>query len=312
MAPTRPGLSGPLRDADLRLLRVFRAVVENGGLSPAAPMLNTSVSAISIAVGDLEKRLGMKLCQRGRAGFALTEQGEQVYSATLELLAATEHFRGVVNSLHDRLRGELNIGITDNLVTMYRHMRVTNSLAALRRRGPEVRINIHMMPPPAIEHDVIEGRLHVGVVPRTRAGEGLLYTDLYGEESRLYCGHLHPLFAAADDDDPAAILASPAVVPTGNQPAGARQLLGGMQAAATASDREGTAFLVLSGEYIGFLPVHYAERWVNEGRMRALLPGRFSFQTDYAAITRRAGRPGPVLLTYLEELERAENDRPGF
>jgi DNA-binding transcriptional LysR family regulator len=312
MAPSHQGLSGQVRDADLRLLRIFRAVVESGGLSPAAPMLNTSVSAISIAIGDLEKRLGMKLCQRGRAGFALTDQGEQVYSATLELLAATEHFRGVVNSLHDRLRGELNIGITDNLVTMYRHMRVTNSLAALRRRGPEVRINIHMMPPAAIEHDVIEGRLHVGVIPGSRRREGLLYTDLYDEESRLYCGHLHPLFDAGSRAEPAQILAAAAVVPTGNQPADARQMLGEMQAAATASDREGTAFLVLSGEFIGFLPVHYAERWVSEGRMRALLPQQFSFRTDYAAITRRAGRPGPVLLTYLEELERAENDRPGF
>ena len=74
----------------------------------------------------------------------------------------------------------------------------------------------------------------------------------------------------------------------------------------------GVAFLVLSGEFIGFLPTHYAERWVAEGRMRELQPAAFSYRTEYAAITRRGGRPNLVLQTYMEELERAENDRPGF
>ena len=85
-----------------------------------------------------------------------------------------------------------------------------------------------------------------------------------------------------------------------------------MKVSATATDREGVAFLILSGEYIGFLPTHYAERWVNEERMQALLPEHFHYQTRFTAITRKGGRPNLVLQTYLEELARAENDRPGF
>ena len=82
--------SGQVADTDIRLLRIFRTVVESGGFSAAEVELNISVSAISIAVADLEKRLGMKLCQRGRAGFALTDEGGEVYQAVLQLLASLE------------------------------------------------------------------------------------------------------------------------------------------------------------------------------------------------------------------------------
>lgn len=193
------GLTGHLGDADIRLLRIYRSVVECEGLSAAQAELGMSVSAVSIAIGDLEKRLGMKLCHRGRAGFSLTDRGGEIYEATLKLMASLENFRTEANSIQARLRGELNIGITDNLVTMYEHMRITNSLAALKRRGPELKINIRMMPPPEIEKNVLDGRLHVGVIPSLKVLSGLGYLDLYAEESRLYCGHLHPLFS----EDPA-------------------------------------------------------------------------------------------------------------
>ncbi len=306
-------LTGKMGDADIRLLRIFRSVVDCGGISAAEPDLSMSVSAISIAVADLEKRLGMKLCQRGRAGFSLTDQGAQLYQAILQLMAALENFRTEANSIHDRLRGELNIGITDNLVTMYNHMHITNSLAALKQRGPEVQINIRMMPPVDIEMSVLDGRLHVGVIPALKPVVGLHYQELYRENSQLYCGHLHPLFHLEDAQlEAASVLAQDAVVIARGVPDAARSLMQQMKAAATASDREGIAFLVLSGEYIGLLPTHYAERWVKEGRMRVLMPEQLSYQTPYTAITRKGGRPNRVLETYLEELARAENDRPGF
>jgi DNA-binding transcriptional LysR family regulator len=302
-------LSGQLSDSDIRLLRIFRGVVESGGLSAAEVELNMSVAAVSMGIGDLEKRLGLKLCQRGRAGFALSDEGAQVYQAVLQVLAALENFRTEVNSIHAHLRGELNIGITDNLVSMSDHMRVTNSLAALRVRGPEVRINIRMMPPAEIEKNVLDGRMHIGVIPALRPLAGLEYLALYSEATRLYCGHNHVLFGQGEEAlKPATVLAEAAVLATGVLPESARAFTQDMQGAATATDREGIAFLILSGEYIGFLPQHYAQRWVDEQRMRELLPAHFCYQTPYAAITRKGARPNLVLQTYLEELRRPEND----
>ncbi|MES9815529.1 MAG: LysR family transcriptional regulator [Candidatus Thiodiazotropha sp.] len=271
--------------------------------------LNISISAISIAINDLEKRLGMKLCQRGRAGFSLTDEGAEVYQAVLQLLASLENFKTQVNSISAHLKGELNIGVTDNLVTMSNHMRVTNSLSALKRQGPEVRINIRMMPPSEIEKSVLDGRLHIGVIPDFRHLAGLEFIDLYDEDSLLYCGHKHELFARGDNQlSEADIHQLDAVFPAAAVPLENKSLLQIMRPAATATDREGAAFLILSGQYVAFLPVHYAERWVEKKKMRALLPERYRFKTRYAAITRKGARPNLVLQTFIKELNRPEND----
>jgi DNA-binding transcriptional LysR family regulator len=84
-------LLGQVSDVDIRLLRVFRSVVEAGGVSAAELELNIGRSAISRHLKDLETRLNVVLCRRGRGGFALTDEGRHVYEATLQVL--TEIFR---------------------------------------------------------------------------------------------------------------------------------------------------------------------------------------------------------------------------
>ena len=70
---------GQLGDMDLRLLRVFKTVVDCGGMAAAELELNIGTSTVSRHVKDLEVRLGLTLCRRGRAGFSLTAEGEQIY-----------------------------------------------------------------------------------------------------------------------------------------------------------------------------------------------------------------------------------------
>ena len=54
---------GQISDADIRLLRVFQAVVDCGGMTAAELELNISTSTISRHVKDLETRLGLTLCR---------------------------------------------------------------------------------------------------------------------------------------------------------------------------------------------------------------------------------------------------------
>ena len=83
---TRAAL-GQLSDMDIRLLRVFKTVVDCGGMAAAELELNIGTSTVSRHIKDLETRLSLTLCRRGRAGFALTPEGEQIYAETLRLLA---------------------------------------------------------------------------------------------------------------------------------------------------------------------------------------------------------------------------------
>ena len=57
-------------DIDLRLLRLFASVVRCGGFTAAQAELNMSQSNISMHIGNLEKRLGYRLCKRGKGGFS--------------------------------------------------------------------------------------------------------------------------------------------------------------------------------------------------------------------------------------------------
>ena len=66
---------GRLSDLDLRLVRVFLAVVDASGVSAAQMTLNVGSSTISTQLATLETRLGFRLCDRGRGGFKLTPKG---------------------------------------------------------------------------------------------------------------------------------------------------------------------------------------------------------------------------------------------
>ncbi|MGO2415557.1 MULTISPECIES: LysR family transcriptional regulator [Cobetia] len=311
MSRRSEAMSGQLGDADLRLLRIFRKVVECGGFSAAEVELNISRAAISMAMSDLETRLSLKLCQRGRSGFSLSNEGREVYEAATQLLAATEGFRTRVNGLHAWLKGELNIGITDNLVTMP-EMHITHALSALKRHGPEVMINIRMIPPNEIERAVLDGRLHTGVIPTLKTLPGLEYRPLYEETSCLYCARGHALFREPAQGETLArgrpvgeeaIRQHDAVLPAYAQTPVIKALHEPLKAAASATDREGIAFLILSGSYLGYLPTHYAERWVRDGKMQAISPVAYSYVTYYSAITRKSRAPNLVLERYLKELD---------
>ncbi|MFZ4624037.1 MAG: LysR family transcriptional regulator, partial [Rhodoferax sp.] len=110
--PKRAAL-GQLSDMDIRLLRVFKSVVECGGMAAAELELNIGTSTVSRHIKDLETRLGLTLCRRGRAGFALTPEGQQIYTETLRLLTGVDAFRSRVDEIHQRMGGQLQIAVFD-------------------------------------------------------------------------------------------------------------------------------------------------------------------------------------------------------
>ncbi|MFE0632776.1 LysR substrate-binding domain-containing protein [Streptomyces sp. NPDC058864] len=61
---------------ELRELRAFIAVVEEGGMSAAARRLHVSQSALSQTVSGLERQLGLKLLTRTNTGVRPTREGE--------------------------------------------------------------------------------------------------------------------------------------------------------------------------------------------------------------------------------------------
>ena len=296
----RKALLGNVTDNDLRLLRVFRAVVACGGFSAAELELNINRSTISRHIKDLETRLGVTLCRRGRGGFALTAEGEQVHESALKIMTAMEDFQHEVDDIHQRLTGSVALALFDKTATNPA-CRIPRALARFDELAPEVHPEIHVEPINAIERGVIEGRFHLGVIPNHRPSSSLDYYPLFDEQMYLYCGNNHPLFSKAEMN--AQDIRQSKYVGIGYHSPNmevTRQL--GQLRDAKAYDQEAVAHLVLSGRYLGYLPEHYAAVFTREGAMRALLPENFQYVCQFSAIARRSPPASRVVQTLLDTL----------
>ncbi len=67
-------------------LNAFIAVVEAGGFSAAARRTGHTQSAISKAIGALEKRVGVRLFNRSTRSVTLTDQGRRYYDRAKPLV----------------------------------------------------------------------------------------------------------------------------------------------------------------------------------------------------------------------------------
>lgn len=301
----RKALIGEIADVDLRLLRIFKAVVDAGGFSAAELELNIGRSTVSRHVADLEERLGFVLCTRGRSGFALTEEGRQVHEAAQRLLASVEGFRNDLRGLQSDLSGSLQLALFDKTATNT-DSHIADAVRAFRASAPAVEIGISVDTINAIEAGVLDGRFHLGITPDHRRSDALRYLPLFNERMDLYCGRGHPLF------DPAA---APLTLEhlrgydyaglgfhSPNMEASHRF---GLQRRASVTDQEGVATLALSGCYIGFLPDHYAEGFVARGLLRRIAVPEVNYDVLFVAIARRSPAPTRVTQAFLDCLARA-------
>ncbi|WP_198972687.1 LysR family transcriptional regulator [Xylophilus sp. ASV27] len=296
---------GQLSDMDLRLLRVFKSVADCGGMAAAELELNIGTSTVSRHVKDLETRLGLVLCRRGRAGFALTAEGQRVYEETERLLAAVEVFRGSVDDIHQRMGGQLAVAVFDKTASNPQ-ARIGEAIALFAARAPEVGLQMHVASINAIERGLIDGSFQVGIIPAHRHSQSLLYDPLFTESMQLYCGAAHPLFgaehAALDWEGLRAWSFAGLGYHSPNMELshGAR-----LPRKATGFDQESIATLILSGRYLGFLPEHYAEAFERSGRMQAVAPQRLRYECQFVGMLRRSPQPSRAAQAFRECLVQA-------
>lgn len=284
-------LLGQLSDLDLRLLQIFKAVVECGGFSSAALALNIGVSTISRHIKDLETRLGLVLCQRGRSGFALTAEGQSVHAEVIRLLQSIDAFRASIDDIHWRLDGQFNLALFEKSVHNP-NARLARAIDAFCRQAPEVKLSVHVRTIQEVERGVMDGSFDVGVIPSHRHSDCLSYSTLFVERMQLYASAQHRLAKQANAtlswqdlrNEPLAGLAYHSPNMQVSQDAGLRRV-------ADAHDQEGIATLILSGQFIGFLPTAYAQGFEAQHRMICISPSTLYYDATYFGITRRSPAP---------------------
>ena len=274
-----------LSNIDIRHLRVLLAVVECGGFTAAEDVLGLGQSTISTHIGELEQRVGFRICERGRAGFSLTERGEELYAAALRLVDAFTEFEDRSQTIKGKMAGRLRLGIIDNIVSDPT-CPILHALSELGRDGRGPRISIEVLSPSEIEYAIAAGKLDLGISIAEKYPQSLRYTPLYNEIDVLVCGDAHPLFCVEDEEElRQEIRYAPKVI---------RSFLNHHDfflisdredtITATVSNVEAAAMLILAGTHIGFIPDHYAAPWIEKGNMRVMLQHAFSRTSEMALI----------------------------
>jgi len=275
-----------LEYVDLKLLRSFVAVVESGGLTAAANEQGVDLSTISNRLTALENRLGIRLCERGPSGFRLNEAGTEVLSAVQRLFSAISEFQAAAGSLKEEVSGELAIGVVDGFVTAP-GFALHDAIRRFERRGGDAQFKLVVGAPQDLIQSVRDGRLHMAITGVLNEHlRGLSYKKLTFENFFCYCGTRHPLFRTASEEiNVESIYRYRLISPSYWDPP--KLDTSKFKYFATVSYLETQLMFLLSGNYLGYLPSHFAAPRVEAGDLRVLLPERLNSSGSIYLIQRR-------------------------
>lgn len=278
-----------ISDFEIRLLKVFHAVVECGGFAAAEAQLGIGRSTISVHIANLESRLNLKVCRRGRGGFALTEEGREVWELMNELFSSMELFRAGINALQLELTGELKVVASDTICSQEESL-IPEIINRFSKLAPDVQVQLDVRGMTDIEEMVLNDKAHVGLIHLHQEHSTLDYDVLYENRCHLYCSSSHPLLDISNDELVIAINESKLVYSGLKSSAEVAIQLAGMRKAAVSYFYEARLAMIFSGAYIGFLPDFYAAKHVREGHLKVLLPELKQYDLSVAAIVRNLGK----------------------
>ena len=124
------------RTLDLVALRSFVAVVDSGGVTRAAGLLNLTQSAVSMQLKRLEESLNLGLFARAARKLTLTPEGEQLIGFARKMLSLNDEALARLTS--SAYEGEIRLGVPHDIV----YPAIPGILKRLSGQFPRMRINL--------------------------------------------------------------------------------------------------------------------------------------------------------------------------
>jgi DNA-binding transcriptional LysR family regulator len=174
---------------ELRLIRYFVAVAEEGNITRAAERLHMAQPPLSTAIRQLEEQLGVALLDRTSRQVRLTSAGEQLLEQGRELLAHADSVVGDVQAIEGSPSGLLRCGLSPAA----RFDLVPELLERWSAAAPGVMLHTSEDTTGALLRDVRQGRLDLAVVFCPPALAGLASITVRDEPAVLHVRDDHPL-----------------------------------------------------------------------------------------------------------------------
>lgn len=115
---------------DIRIMKYFQAIVDEGSISNASRQLNIAQPALSRQMKILEDELGVQLFERGSRRIKMTEAGQLLRERTEQILNLVEGTVKEVSEFNSGAAGTISIGtvttsgaiLLPELVNQFRHL----------------------------------------------------------------------------------------------------------------------------------------------------------------------------------------------
>jgi LysR family hydrogen peroxide-inducible transcriptional activator len=177
----------------LRQLRYFLMLAEAGGFGQAAARAGISQPSLSQQIAALERRLGLRLFERGRRGAVLTPEGRALRDSALAVMEALDGLSETAAELRSGMAGQLRLGSTPTIGPYL----LPGLVRRLHARHPQARLVLRDGDPGTLCDDLMEGRLDVVLAQLPVDVKGVAVTRLFREPLMLAMAHAHPLARCA-------------------------------------------------------------------------------------------------------------------
>ncbi|MGM3276453.1 LysR family transcriptional regulator [Ralstonia sp. 24A2] len=175
----------------LHQLRILLAVAQHGSIHEASRGLHISQPALSKAIAELERELGVTLLSRSVRGVSLTAYGVALVKRASVVEQELRHALEDIESIRGHAEAELNIGFT----AVASSGPLPDAMAAFRTRFPNVALRGFEQRSQQILEGLREGRLDLGLIS-TNSGPGtgsFQWEPLFSVSMRLAVRPGHPL-----------------------------------------------------------------------------------------------------------------------
>ena len=144
---------------ELRQLRYFVAIVEEGGFSRAAERLHLSQPPLSTQIRSLEDEIGVRLLERSNRGVSVTPAGSVFYEEVRVVLARLEHARNKTLQAGRGDVGSLSVGF----VSIADYGILPPALKSFRTQYPLVEVHLHELTTDAQIRELRAATLDLGI-----------------------------------------------------------------------------------------------------------------------------------------------------
>ena len=165
---------------DLKNLRAFCNVAEQGSFARAAAVHGVAQSILSRQISGLEAEVGGRLFHRTGRGVLPTELGEQLLPRATALLADSQAFEDAARGLRASPSGVVALGLVPIAVRAL----VGGLTAKLQQSYPRIRLRVLEGYSNDVEEWLASGRVDIAIFNRVRRGkargaEPLIRTELF-------------------------------------------------------------------------------------------------------------------------------------